>query len=60
MASTFHAAPLCLQQRSWGIAKKMAGLLELVRARRMKGLVEALTAIVPEYAPIPTFLRHAA
>jgi FlaA1/EpsC-like NDP-sugar epimerase len=40
--------------------RKMADLLELVHARRTKGLVEALTAIVPEYVPSPTFLRHAA
>lgn len=40
--------------------RKMADLLDLVRARRTKSLVEALTAIVPEYVPSPTFLRHAA
>ncbi|HET9284012.1 MAG TPA: polysaccharide biosynthesis protein [Candidatus Angelobacter sp.] len=40
--------------------RKMADLLDLVRARCTKGLVEALTAIVPEYVPSPTFLRHAA
>jgi len=40
--------------------KKMADILELVRARRIKGLVEAVTAIVPEYIPSPTFLCHAA
>jgi hypothetical protein len=38
----------------------MADLLELVHTRRTKGLVESLTAIVPEYVPSPTFLRHAA
>jgi len=38
----------------------MADILELVRARRIKGLVEAVTAIVPEYIPSPTFLCHAA
>jgi len=40
--------------------RKMADLLELVHIRRTKGLVESLTAIVPEYVPSPTFLRHAA
>lgn len=40
--------------------RKMADLLDLVRACCTKGLVEALTAIVPEYVPSPTFLRHAA
>jgi len=39
--------------------EKLAALLELVRARRTRGLVEALTAIVPEYVPSPAFLRHA-
>ena len=39
--------------------RKMADLLEFVHARRTIGLVEALTAIVPEYVPSPTFLRHA-
>ena len=39
--------------------RKMADLLERVHARRATGLVEALTAIVPEYIPSPTFLRHA-
>jgi len=43
-----------------GTHKKMAGLLELIRARCTKGLVETLTAIVPEYIPGPPFLRHAA
>ena len=39
--------------------RKMGDLLELVGARCTRGLVEALTAIVPEYVPSPTFLRHA-
>lgn len=39
--------------------RKMADLLELVNARCTRGMVEALTAIVPEYVPSPTFLRHA-
>ena len=39
---------------------KMGNLLELVRARSTNGLADALTAIVPEYIPSPTFLRHAA
>lgn len=39
--------------------RKLGDLLELVHARCTKGLVETLTAIVPEYIPSATFLRHA-
>jgi hypothetical protein len=45
--------PAMANRKAAGTHKKMAGLLELVRARCIKGLVKALTAIVPEYIPGP-------
>ena len=38
--------------------ENLGQLLELVRARQARPLMEALMAIVPEYIPSPTFLRH--
>ena len=60
-----QTAPECMlpamaKEKATGTQKIMAGLLELIRARCTKGVVEALTAIVPEYIPGPSFLRHAA
>jgi hypothetical protein len=52
--------PAMAKEKATGTQKIMAGLLELIRARCTKGLVEALTAIVPEYIPGLPFLRHAA